>query len=59
MYEVKITQNINTKHQFTTTAEYDTYEEALEYAQIKRDYKCRIRIIYKHVVEEVVYELSM
>lgn len=56
IYEVKVTKYPAPGQRITSTMIYDNYEDALEYAKIKRRYKCHVIMIHRYEVEETVYD---
>ena len=60
IWEVIVTRWPTPGHVVKSVIDYDTFEEAKQYALVKRRYKCKITIIHRYEVEETIYdELSV
>jgi len=56
LWEVIIIRHPVSGQTVKSVTDFDTEQQALEYALVKRRYPCKITIIHRFEVEEVTYE---
>ena len=56
IWEVRIVRHPAKGQTVKSVTDFDTEQQALEYALVKRRYPCEITIIHRYEVEEVTYE---